>query len=288
MPEKIHIGFERTCDCKNNHISCISAKEWLAGMVAIQEFYYESRDVRNKNIHPASFPIALPAHFIKLLTHTGELVLDPFVGIGSTLVAAQDLGRNAIGFDLQEKYIKIAKRRLSQIRLSGDTQQVTISDDANQISKYLSEGTVALCITSPPYPEFLTHPRKNKSYRGDLRTNEYYLQVQQYSDDLRDLGHMDHKKYKQNLIKIYRGIFPLMKSNAHCIVNINDLWKENRRYPTHIIVIEALEKAGFELRNIIIWDKRNLVNKVGIFGWPNNFITLGATMEYILDFWKPS
>lgn len=41
------------------------------------------------------------------------------------------------------------------------------------------------------------------------------------------------------------------------------------------------------LRNVMIWDRRNLVNGVGIFGWPNNFIKLGTTFEYILDFWKP-
>lgn len=36
------------------------------------------------------------------------------------------------------------------------------------------------------------------------------------------------------------------------------------------------------------WDKRNLVNKVGIFGWPSNYITLSITFEYILDFWNPA
>jgi DNA modification methylase len=78
-----------------------------------------------------------------------------------------------------------------------------------------------------------------------------------------------------------------MRPRAHCIININDVWWENKRYLTHSYVIEALQKAGFEFRNTFIWDKRDLVNKVGIFGWPNNFISLGATMEYILDFWKP-
>jgi hypothetical protein len=48
-----------------------------------------------------------------------------------------------------------------------------------------------------------------------------------------------------------------------------------------------MEKVGYELRNIIIWDKRNLVNNVGIFGYPSNYITLSTTFEYILDFWRP-
>ena len=98
---------------------------------------------------------------------------------------------------------------------------------------------------------------------------------------------MNHEQYAEALRKIYRGIFPLMKPRAHVVINVNDVWENNRRYPTDVYVIKAIEEAGFEFRNTIIWDKRDLVNRVGIFGWPSNFITLGATMEFILDFWKP-
>jgi len=73
-------------------------KEWVKGQVAIWELYYEKRDIRNKDIHPAVFPIPLPKECIALFTHKGELVLDPFVGIGTTLIAPRDLGRNAVGF----------------------------------------------------------------------------------------------------------------------------------------------------------------------------------------------
>jgi DNA modification methylase len=99
---------------------------------------------------------------------------------------------------------------------------------------------------------------------------------------------MNHEQYAKALEDIYSGIFSLMKPKAHCIININDVWWKNKRYLTHTYVIDALEKAGFEFRNTFIWDKRDLVNKVGIFGWPSNFISLGATMEFILDFWRPA
>jgi len=287
-PSKIiDIGHIKTCNCKDNHISCITAKEWMRAMVGIREFYYKKRDIRDKNVHPAVYPIALPAHFIETLTHKGELVLDPFVGIGSTLVASQDLGRNAVGFDLQQKYIDVCYERLSQSKLFVDTKQLAIVDDARNIPEYFNEETISLCITSPPYPEFLTHKRKNKSMRGNLRKNEHYNSVQQYSFDPRDIGQLKHEPYAEALTEIYSGILPLMKEKSHCIVNINDLWKDNARYVTHYYVIEALENVGFEFRNTFIWDKRNLVNRAGIFGWPNNFISMGATFEYILDFWRP-
>ena len=285
--KKLGINYSKTCDCPASHISCVTAKEWVKGMVTIQTFYYSGRDIRDKDVHPAVYPISLPAHFIKLLTHEGELVLDPFAGIGTTLIAAQDLNRNAVGLDLKEEYIEIAKKRLAQSRLGSATQQLMVLDESHNIPEYLEENTISLCITSPPYANMLNRPRLNKSIRGDQRKNGQYLKTQQYSNDPHDLGTMDHEAYSKALEEIYSGILPLMKTRAHCIINVNDVWWENKRNLTHIYVIEALQKAGFEFRNTFIWDKRDLVNRVGIFGWPNNFISLGATMEYILDFWKP-
>jgi len=285
-PRKLKIGYAKTCRCPPNHINCLSAKEWVKSQVIIQEFSYEKRDVRDKDIHPAVFPIALPAHFIRLFTHTGELVLDPFVGIGTTLLAARDLRRNAVGFDLKKEYVDYTRKRLKQVTLADDAQQLAIWSEARSIPEYLEPETVALSVTSPPYANMLNHERKNKSIRGDLRENKHYLKVQQYSQDPRDLGQMNHDEYADALTEIYKGIYPLMKPKAHVVINVNDVWENNRRIPTHVYVMKALQDAGFEFRNTIIWDKRNLVNKVGIFGWPSNFITLGATMEFILDFWK--
>lgn len=285
--KKLTVPYQKTCSCHPNHINCLSAKEWLQSQVAVWEFFYEKRDVRDKNIHPAVFPIALPKKCIEIFTHKGELVLDPFAGIGTTLIAARDLGRNAIGFDLKKEYIDYAKKRLSQTRLQEDNKQILVCEDALNIPDYLENKTVSLCVTSPPYANMLNRQRLNKSIRGDLRNNAHYMKVQQYSNNPRDLGTMEPQAYARTLGEIYKGILPLLKPKAHCIINITDLWWENKRVPVHIYVIEALENVGYELRNTIIWDRRPLINKAGIFGWPSNYITLGTTFEYILDFWRP-
>ena len=100
----LDIGCNRICDCPKTHINCLPAKEWLKCQLGVWQFTYESRDVRDKTIHPATFPIALARKLIELFTHQGELVLDPFVGSGTTLTAAKDLNRNSVGFDLQAPY----------------------------------------------------------------------------------------------------------------------------------------------------------------------------------------
>lgn len=283
----LEIGYEKSCNCPSNHINCQTAKEWMLSQVALWEFHYEKRDIRDKTVHPAVFPIGLPAKCIKTFTHEGELILDPFAGIGTTLLAAQDLNRNAVGFDLKKEYVAVAEERLAQRRLLNNTKQIEICEDSRNIPKYLNDNTVSLVVTSPPYSRFLDKPRLNKSMRGDLRNNKHYLAVQQYSQDPKDIGTLEPVVFSKELAKIFKGILPLLKPKAHCVIDINDLWWENKRIPTHVYIVEEMNKVGYDLRNILIWDRRNLINRAGIFGWPNNFIKLGTTFEYLLDFWKP-
>jgi site-specific DNA-methyltransferase (adenine-specific) len=69
----------------------------------------------NKN-HSAAFPISLPSWFIKLFTRKGDVVLDPFLGSGTTAVAARDLGRHYIGIDIDAEFCHIARQRVQGIR----------------------------------------------------------------------------------------------------------------------------------------------------------------------------
>lgn len=62
--------------------------------------------------HPAPFPEILPYRCIKLYSYPGDLIVDPFVGSGTTCMVAKNLGRHFIGYDIDPKYIKIANERL--------------------------------------------------------------------------------------------------------------------------------------------------------------------------------
>lgn len=74
-----------------------------------------STECSNKN-HSASFPYALPEWFIKLFTEENDLVLDPFLGSGTTAVAAKNLNRNYLGIEINPEYCKIAKEYLGNSR----------------------------------------------------------------------------------------------------------------------------------------------------------------------------
>ncbi len=282
---KVDIDYKKTCECNGTNINCLTAKDWLKCQLGVWQFTYEKRDIRDKELHPATFPISLARKIIELFTHQGELVLDPFVGSGTTLLAAQDVNRNAVGFDLLPKYIDLCESRLNANHMFNNSKQIAIQDDARNINKYFDEEIISLIWTSPPYANLLNRKRQNKSRRD--RNNSQLNKVEQYSQDDRDLGTYDLDKYTETMGDIYESLLPLLKEKAHCVINVPDFWLENKRITIHVSLIQELRKRGYELRNTIIWDRTNIVNNIGIFGWPSNYITMGTTFEYLLDFWKP-
>ncbi len=281
---KLCIPHERTCSCKPNHLNCMTASQWLRCQTGVWRFSYEKRDVRDKRKHPATFPLALARQVIELFTHRGELVLDPFAGSGTTLLAARELGRSAVGFDLQEDYIRLCEQRLiSEMRAGG--VQVAVQDDARRITGYLDPESVSLIFTSPPYANLLNRRRRNKSRRQ--RKNHQYGKIEQYSQDPRDLGTLELEAYTRAMGEIFESLLGLLRPLAHCVINVPDMWWNDRRVTIHVALIEELRRRGYELRNVIIWDKTNVVNRMSILGWPSNYITLGITFEYLLDFRRP-
>ncbi len=71
-------------------------------------------ECNNKN-HSAAFPSSLPEWFIKLFTKEGDVVLDPFMGSGTTNIVAQRMGRNSIGIEIQEQYYEMVKTNIKEL-----------------------------------------------------------------------------------------------------------------------------------------------------------------------------
>ncbi|MDQ1462387.1 MAG: modification methylase, partial [Actinomycetota bacterium] len=89
--------------------STIDADEFMAATLDVWDIPPESA---RRVSHPAPFPVELPERLIRLYTYAGDLVLDPFMGSGSTLVAAARLDRRYVGYDLDPTYVDIARLRV--------------------------------------------------------------------------------------------------------------------------------------------------------------------------------
>ena len=93
-------------------ISTIEKEEFMDSTLSI----WNIPPARAKKIgHPAPYPTELVERFIKLYTYKKELILDPFIGSGTTAIGAINLNRNYIGYENNEEYIKLAEERINSI-----------------------------------------------------------------------------------------------------------------------------------------------------------------------------
>jgi site-specific DNA-methyltransferase (adenine-specific) len=100
------------------HEASISTDEFLDATLDVWNIRPESaRRVR----HPAPFPVELPQRLIELYTFRDDLILDPFLGSGSTAVAAVRTGRRFVGYDTDPAYVKLAEDRVIEERRSPTT-----------------------------------------------------------------------------------------------------------------------------------------------------------------------
>ena len=107
--ELIVLLYKDTWKKQQRGTSDISRDEFMEWTNGVWIFNGEKK---SKIGHPAPFPIDLPERCLKLFSYVGDTVLDPFLGSGTTLVAAQKFERSGIGIDVDQGYCKIAERRL--------------------------------------------------------------------------------------------------------------------------------------------------------------------------------
>lgn len=257
----------------------LDGKTWLQYSISIwSDISKTTEEVKLK--HPAMFPKELPKRIMKIfLTEDEKKILDPFVGIGSTLVASQELGKEGVGFEISEEYAKIAKQRLKTIGLFSDKNimQTIYVDDARNMTEYLEKESIDICITSPPYWDILSEKRT-----ADQKIIKDYHKK---DGNLADIH--DYKKFLTELKNIFQKVFIVLKKGAYCVVEVMDIRKKDKYYPFHVDIMKFMQEIGFVFDDLIIWDRRKEYNNLRPLGYPFVF-RVNKVHEYILIFFKPS
>jgi DNA modification methylase len=121
-PLGVKVGTRKTLQTETNYGEAMSPrrKSHILGYYEEQGSNYPSSIIqlsnadRTNSFHPTQKPVALLAYLIRTYTNPGEIILDNTMGSGTTLLAAQNEGRQAIGIEISEEYCKIAVGRLRQ------------------------------------------------------------------------------------------------------------------------------------------------------------------------------
>ena len=272
-----------------NRLNHLSAQEWLR---FTKTWFIHNPPPRKKNeiLHPAKYPEQMIAEFIKFFTKEGAVVVDPFLGTGSTLVACHTTQRHGIGIELQEKYAKIAEERikvLEQQRESADSlvasislqqrwkldvssderaaertkegarphcKQIVIRGNAAEFEKYWQEFQLPqadLVITSPPYGAML----QKKGLVSKERKVEG-LDVQ-YSNDPEDLGNAEnYELFVQKLVEILSALRQRLKPEAHLVIILQNYMNKGEYKTLAWDVGKELSKI-YQFRGERIWCQDN-------------------------------
>ena len=123
LESKRDVGFNDNSDCEliwtnKGNSARIIRHRWM-GMIKASEN-------ESKRVHPTQKPVALMKTIVENWTKSGDTILDPFMGSGTTGVACVETGRNFIGIEISEDYFKIAQRRIAdaQSRMDGTARKV--------------------------------------------------------------------------------------------------------------------------------------------------------------------
>ncbi len=257
----------------------LDGKTWLQYSISVWNDIKKSpEEIKLK--HPAMFPVQLAKRLIEAFTtKEQDKVLDPFVGVGSTLIAAQQLNKKGIGFEISERYVEIAMNRISyqmQMFVSGDQRPDIHLCDARRIDEYLEKESMDICITSPPYWDILSEKRTADN-----------KEIKNYDEVENNLGNIhNYERFLQELKNIFTKVHAILKKGAYCIIVVMDLRKKSKFYAYHLDVINFMREIGFILDDIIIWDRRNDYSELRPLGYPSVF-RVNKIHEYLLIFQKP-
>ncbi len=239
-----------------NKLNDLDPKTWLKFQ---KSWFIHNPPPRKQNVlvHPAKFPETMAQEFIEFFTKSGETVLDPMVGTGSTLVAALRSGRNSYGIELNPKYAEIARQAVSaERRLLGPSIENLKSDiltgDASHAAAFQLP-LIDYLLTSPPYWDML-HAKGAKTQKK--RRNSTELDVI-YSDDPNDLGNLpDYEEFLARLVAIYQGLKPCLREKAYLTIIVKNIKKGGRIYPLAWDLGRELGKV-YSLKDEKIWLQDN-------------------------------
>lgn len=262
----------------NNKLNDLTGKEWTKFTCswfifnALQSDLKEEREIsQDLQHHPATYSPTMIADFIKFFTKEGSKVIDPFAGIGSTLVSCRRINRVGYGIELSEKYFELIKLRVPEF----------IDNIFNYDSTKLDELSLPMfdfSISSPPYWDVLN--RSTDRFKIDRESRGL---DSKYSNSQNDLGNVgDYDDFLTKVCMVYEKLYSNMKDGSYLCIIVKNVKKEGKLYPLAWDIASRLSKI-YVLKDEKIW----IQDKVSLspYGYPHSWAS-NILHHYCLIFRK--
>ena len=272
----------------NNTLNNLSATNWLNFTTSVFSIFYSTNgkssyahDIRK--IHPTPKPPQLMKEIIEFFTKENEVVFDYFMGVGGSLLGAGLCNREAIGIDLNQKYIdayKLASKEIDVKEYSticGDC--IEILSNENQMKQLLQESKISLVLIDPPYANMMSKEKTGADINvyGNISTP--------FTEDKRDFGNLTVKDFYDSLKKSVELVFPYIKKHGYIVIFVKDLQPVKK--DTNLLHANIIQKINeikdINYKGLKIWVDRSA--KLFPYGYPFSFVA-NQINQYIMIFRK--
>lgn len=265
-----------------NKLNDLTAKEWLPETISVwrqKGLGAGHPDAQIEKQHPAPFSFTDVSRLIRFFTKEGQTVLDPFVGIGSTLKAAALENRNGIGIELNPTFAKLAAERLDrevdEIRMTSTSQRLIVGDSRDVLPTFEPD-SVDFVVTSPPYWNIL----HKTDHKAEQERSSKGLSTRYSESDSRDLGNIgDYDTFLKELMTVFIECQRVLRFKQYAAIVVGDFRNKGRYYMFHSDLASALEEIGFALKGITILYQSH--KRIFPYGYPAAFVP-NLHHQYIL------
>ncbi|MBM3235587.1 site-specific DNA-methyltransferase [Candidatus Poribacteria bacterium] len=250
-----------------NKLNELAGNEWMYFTKSVLRTSYPTEYGHNlRKKHGANKPPQLMKHIIEFFTKTGETVLDPFAGVGGTLLGASLCNRIATGIELNKEWIDIYHQVCEQENIP--CQEMIHGDCLDVLGEMKASGQVYDFIaTDPPYSIALPKTMCDGTYDTQNRKTDF----ESFSDSEDDLRNLESfEEYYQKMQEVFSLLFDVLKADKYLTMIIRDSYQKGRYIPASYELARRAEEVGFIFKGVKIWYQTGV--RMRPYGYPAAYV----------------
>lgn len=256
---------------RGNRLNDLTGKEWVyATRSVINKSFPPSFQHKLRSQHGGQKPPELCADLIRTFTKPGMRVLDPFMGVGGTLLGATLAGRQAVGIEQNPRWAEIYHE---VCRLEGVAPQTVVVGDSREVLPTL-DGPFDLLLTDVPYWNMDTRRRSQGKFKraGGAATERRASKLTAFDPAAGEptVGEMGRAEWRELLRDVFSAAGRVLAPKAYVVVFIGDMYHSGQYHPLSQELTQLLMEQGWTMKANLVW--YDVAKKLNVYGYRYEFI----------------